>query len=139
LLLFWSGWLAGCGVTRAGDAADDAKLWQGTWKMVSCTWNGQPQPGDVEWVVEGGYYRIRLDRQLHADHYPFRLDANQKHIDVNHHDTPQGTYGGKLKGIYTISGDSLRVCYDLTGRRYPESFDAGPGSQQVLYQFQRVP
>jgi hypothetical protein len=42
-----------------------------------------------------------------------------------------------LKGIYQISGDSLTVCYDLTGQRYPTSFDAKPGSRQVLYHFRR--
>jgi uncharacterized protein (TIGR03067 family) len=139
LLVFWSCWLVGCGATQAADSAEDARLWQGAWRMVSCTWNGQPQVGDMQWIVEGDYYLMRTDRKTHEDHYPFKLDASQKHIDVNHHDTPQGTYGGKLKGIYEITGDSLKVCYDLTGRRYPNSFDAGPGSQQVLYQFRREP
>jgi uncharacterized protein (TIGR03067 family) len=91
----------------------------------------------MQWVVEGDHYTIRLEGQSHVDLYPFKLDASQKHIDVNHHDTPKGTYGGKLKGIYEITADSLRVCYDLTGSRYPKSFDARPGSRQVLYQFQR--
>ena len=45
--------------------------------------------------------------------------------------------GDRLKGIYEIQGNSLKVCYDLKGQRYPKSFDAGRGSAQVLYQFQR--
>jgi uncharacterized protein (TIGR03067 family) len=105
--------------------------------MVHCTWNGEPQPGDVQWIVQGDYYVIRLNQQTHTDPYPFKLDASQKHIDVDHHDTPKGTWGGKLKGIYEITGDTLRVCYDLTGGRYPKSFDAGPGSRQVVYGFRR--
>ena len=64
------------------------------------------------------------------------LDASNKHIDVFHHDTPPGTYGGKLKGIYEIN-DSLTVCYDLTAERYPKSLDAPRGSRQVLYKFRR--
>jgi uncharacterized protein (TIGR03067 family) len=137
LLAASSCWLAGCGATNAADTAEDTKLWQGTWKMDSCIWNGEPQKGDVAWLVEGDRYRIRMDRQTHEDPYPFQLDATQKHIDVNHHETPKGTYGGKLKGIYEVSGDTLRVCYDLTGSRYPKSFEAGPGSRQVVYQFHR--
>jgi uncharacterized protein (TIGR03067 family) len=129
--------LVGCVATQAADPADDTKLWQGTWKMVHCTWNGEPQPGDVQWIVQGDYYLIRQDQQTHTDPYPFKLDASQKHIDVDHHDTPKGTWGGKLKGIYEITGDTLRVCYDLTGDRYPKSFDAGPGSRQVVYEFRR--
>jgi len=136
LLIVWAACLAGCGGALAHDPADDAKLWQGTWTMVSCTWNGEPQPGDVQWIVAGDHYNIRLNGHLQNDPYPFTLGANG-HIDVNHHDTPPGTYGGKLKGIYQISADELTVCYDLTGAKYPSSFDAGRGSRQVIYKFRR--
>jgi uncharacterized protein (TIGR03067 family) len=62
-----------------------------------------------------------MNQQLNNDPYMVTLDASQKRIDVFHHETPPGTYGGKLKGIYVIDGDSLKVCYDLTGERYPTS------------------
>jgi uncharacterized protein (TIGR03067 family) len=139
LLVLWSCWLVGCGALGTADTARDARLWQGTWKMVSCTWNGEPQVGDMAWIVEGDYYRMRVNQKTNPDHYQFKLDASQKHIDVYHHDTPPGTYGGKLKGIYEISGNSLKVCFDLTGRQYPKSFDAGPGARQVVYEFRREP
>ncbi len=132
--------LAGCGVTHAANEAnqaDDTRAWQGTWKLVSCVANGESQMADLAWIVSGDRYTIRLNGQSAADPYPFKLNGKEKQIDVNHHDTPKGTYGGKLKGIYDIRGDTLRVCYDLKGQRYPKSFDAGPGSGQVLYDFQR--
>jgi uncharacterized protein (TIGR03067 family) len=71
----------------------------------------------MEWVVEGDRYRIRLDQRPNPDPYIFKLDANNKHIYVFHHETPPGTYGGSLRGIYQISGDTLMVCYDLTGQQ----------------------
>jgi uncharacterized protein (TIGR03067 family) len=129
--------LAGCGGNQAANEADDTRAWQGTWKLVSCTANGESQMADMQWIVNGDRYTIRLDQKSGGDPYPFKLDAKQKHIDVNHHDTPKGTYGGQLKGIYEVQGNSLKVCYDLKGQRYPKSFDAGRGSGQVLYQFQR--
>jgi len=129
--------LAGCRAISAADSADDTKKFQGTWKMVSCSYDGAPQKGEMEWIVEGDQYTIRLDGVSHQDPNMFKLDASSKHIDVFHHDTPPGTYGGKLKGIYEISGDSLTVCYDLTAERYPKSFDAPRGSRQVLYKFRR--
>jgi uncharacterized protein (TIGR03067 family) len=129
--------LAGCRSLSTSDSADDIKKWQGTWKLVSSTYDGQPQMADMEWVVEGDHYNIRLNGQLHEDPNTFKLDAGRKRIDVFHHETPAGTYGGKVKGIYQISDDSLTVCYDLTGQQYPESFETKPGSRQVLYQFRR--
>ena len=119
-------------------AADDKQQWQGTWTMVSCIANGESTEGNVQWVVSGDAYKIRLDGKLASDPYPFQLDQSKKRIDVNHHDTPQGTYGGQLKGIYEIKGDTLKVCYDLKGQRYPTSLAAGPASGQVLYQFRRA-
>jgi uncharacterized protein (TIGR03067 family) len=129
--------LAGCGIAPAADKADDTRNWQGTWKMVACTANGESQSGDVQWIVSSDHYNIRLDGNTGTDPYPFQLDPSHKRIDVHHHDTPKGTWGGHLKGIYEIKGDSLKVCYDLKGQQYPQSFDAGQGSGQVLYQFQR--
>lgn len=137
LLVLSSCLLTGCGAASVADPAEDARQLQGTWKLVSSTWNGEPQMADMQWVVDHDHYTIRLDGKSHVDPHTFKLDATQKHIDVYHHEVPAGTYGGSLKGIYEITGDRLRVCYDLTGRQYPKSFDARPGSRQILYQFER--
>jgi uncharacterized protein (TIGR03067 family) len=130
--------LAGCGVSHAATDADDNRAWQGTWNMVACTYNGEPQSGDVQWIVKNDRYTIRLSGKTGTDPHIITLDARQKHIDVFHHDTPKGTWGGSFKGIYEIQGNTLKVCYDLKGERYPKSLEAGRGSGQVLYTFQRV-
>ena len=127
--------LAGCRVISAADSADDTKKWQGAWKLVACTYDGEPQMADMEWIVDGDRYTIRLNGHINEDPHMLKLDASRKHVDVFHHWTPPGTYGGKLKGIYEINGDSLILCYDLTGQGYPKSFDAKRGSRQVLYRF----
>ena len=129
--------LAGCRVASSADSAEDTKKLQGTWKLVSRTYDGEPQAGDMEWIVDGDHYHIRLNGVSNPDPYMFKIDASRKHIDVFHHETPPGTSGGSLKGIYEISDDSLTVCYDLTDQRYPESLDAKRGSRQVLYKFRR--
>ena len=130
--------LAGCSVNHAAATeADDARAWQGTWKLVACTANGESEMADLQWIVSGDHYNIRLKGHTGEDPYTIKLDPKQKQIDVFHHETPKGTWGGSLKGIYEIKGNSLKVCYDLKGQRYPKSFEAGRGSGQVVYQFQR--
>jgi uncharacterized protein (TIGR03067 family) len=136
-LVLFSFLLVGCRAPDAAETSHDASKWQGTWKLVSCTNEGQTQVADLQWIVDGDHYNIRLDQVTHTDPYPFKLDARRKRIEVIHHETPKGTYGGTLRGIYEISGNSLRVCYDLTGQHYPTSFEAPIGSRQVLYEFQR--
>jgi uncharacterized protein (TIGR03067 family) len=129
--------LSGCGVSHAAPQADDARAWQGTWRLVSCVANGETQKGNMKWIVAGDRYTIWVDGKSGGDPYTFKLDPRQKHIDVFHHDTPKGTYGGQLKGIYDLQGNVLKVCYDGKGQRYPTSFDAGRGSGQLLYHFER--
>ncbi len=133
-LLLLGSLLAGC---KSISTADDTQKLQGTWKLVVATYDGGLQMAEMEWIVNGDHYNIRLDRHLQEDPNFFKLDASRKQIDVFHHYTPPGTYGGKLKGIYEISGDSLKVCFDLTAQQYPKSFDAKRGSRQLIYEFRR--
>src|SRR5262249_17767496 len=92
------------------DPSEAARQWQGTWKLVSAIWNGEPQKGDVRWLVDADRYTVRLNG-ADLEHNKFKLDPCQKHIDVFHHEVPKGTYGGSLKGIYEIAGDNLKVTY----------------------------
>jgi uncharacterized protein (TIGR03067 family) len=120
----------------AAATAEDTRQWQGTWTLVSATWNGESQTADAKWVVDGDHYTVRHNGS-DAEVDPFKLDGCNKHVDVHHHDTPKGTYGGSLKGIYEIKADRLRVAYDPTARQYPTSFESKPGSRQVSYEFRR--
>jgi uncharacterized protein (TIGR03067 family) len=138
IIVLFIGLLAGWSASYASPTTDDTQAWQGTWKLVSCVANGTPQMADMQWIVSGDQYTIRLDGKTGGDPYMIKLDPQQKHVDVFHHDTPPGTYGGKLKGIYDVEGNSLKVCYDLKGQKYPTSFDAGRGSAQVMYEFKRA-
>ena len=137
----FAGSLLGCGSSPSENPAaaevDDRRALQGTWRMVSCIADGESQTANLEWIVDGDHYTIRLDGKPHNDPYFFSVDPKRKRIDVHHHDTPKGTYGGHLKGIYSIQENGFKVCYDLKGENYPDSFEAERGSARASYQFQR--
>jgi hypothetical protein len=40
-------------------------------------------------------------------------------------------------GIYEVTDDTLKVCYDLTGNGRPDSFKAAKGSRRACYYFER--
>jgi uncharacterized protein (TIGR03067 family) len=117
----------------AANPAADLNAWQGTWTLVTVVNDGESETHDLQWVVKGNEYHIRLDGQLNSDPYFITLDPSRGRVDLFHHDTPPGTYGGKMKGIYKISGDTLTVSYDLTGTNHPDSFDAPPGSRRAVF------
>ena len=43
----------------------------------------------------------------------------------------------RMKGLYEVSPDRLRVVFDPTGRDYPQSFDIPPASTFTTFVFQR--
>lgn len=129
--------LVGCNWILPSSSSDDMKALQGTWTLVSATNNGAPMSADMQWIVDGDSYTVRYNQQTDPTPVKITLDGSRKRMDAVHHETPAGTYGGKFKGIYELSGNTLRVCYDLTGTSYPSSFDAGPGSRRVIYVFRR--
>jgi uncharacterized protein (TIGR03067 family) len=130
--------LTGCAPGYASDEGDDRQAWQGTWTLVSCVANGKPRKEDVQWIVDGDRYNIRHNGTTYKVPYKFKLDPKTKHVDVFHHETPKGTFGGKYKGLYEVRGDTLTVCLDPKGQRYPRSLDAPRGSGLVIYEFRRA-
>ena len=125
------------------NTADDHQNLQGTWKMDSAVYNGQPMMNDVRWVFDGDYLTIVLKGNYQGGvRSPYQLGTGDRPntILIKYFDNPlasKGYYGGSYTGIYKLSGDKLRVCYDLTGRQYPKSFDAGKGSLRMTYEFTR--
>ena len=94
---------------------------------------------DVRVIVKGDTYTVVTRSQ--DEQSRFTLGTGGPHtILIKHHDNPlasQGFYGGTLTGTYELSGNTLRICYDLTGKRYPTGFEAPKGSRQVVYEFTR--
>jgi len=122
---------------------EDHEKLQGAWKMDRSTFNGQTLIDDVRWIFDGdhmtivlhGYYEggLRTGFQLGTGDTP-----NTILIKVfNNPLAYQGFTGGSFTGIYKLSGDKLRVCYDMTGLKYPNNFDAGKGTNRMSYEFTR--
>ena len=124
-------------------SADDQQKLQGTWKMERAMFNGQPMMNDVRWVFDGDHMTVVLKGNYDAGvKASFQLGTGDRPntILIKSFDNPlanQGYYGGSYTGIYKLSGDKLRVCYDMTGRQYPKSFEAGKGSLRMTYEFTR--
>jgi uncharacterized protein (TIGR03067 family) len=123
-------------------AGDQQKL-QGTWKMDRATFNGMPMMNDVRWVFDGDQVTVVLQGNYQGGvkaHYQLGTGESPNTMLIKYFNNPfaaQGYAGGSYTGIYKVSGDKLRVCYDMGGRRYPKSFDAPKGSGFMTYEFTR--
>jgi uncharacterized protein (TIGR03067 family) len=131
--------MMGCKSGGAYNPEQDAKKMQGTWKVTGAFENGEKASGDATLTIRGDKYTMSANGV--DEESTFTLGTGGPHtIRVFHHENPlasQGYYGGTLTGIYELSGDRLRICYDGTGRTYPQSFDASAGSHRLIFEFAR--
>ncbi|HET9179714.1 MAG TPA: TIGR03067 domain-containing protein [Terriglobia bacterium] len=128
------------GVSPTHTPPDDAKKLQGTWKLTRAIFSGERLSGDASLTIHGDQYIMIYEGNLTPS--VFKLGtAGPNTIWVFHHDesplASQGFWGGTLTGIYELSGDRLRICFDLTGRIYPKTFAAGKGSGQGIFEYKR--
>ncbi len=45
--------------------------------------------------------------------------------------------GKTIPAIFDLAGDTLKICYDLSGQARPTEFKSSPGTQQFLATYQR--
>jgi uncharacterized protein (TIGR03067 family) len=157
LLLGVAGGVGGCkpdggsnSSLRVEAAGEDARLWQGAWKLVSATHAGQTEVLDGGWQVHGDRYDVTLGGKT-DEHWQFTLDPGAKQFESlatwgatgSHQDyliatgNTDETCVCRMKGLYEVSPDRLRVVFDPTGRQYPRSFDVPPESLFTIFVFQR--
>ena len=125
----------------AADPADDARSLKGTWQPVKAELGGQSVPAEmlkaISLKLEDGKYEVSVSGQIDKGTYLIDSTARPKTI------TPTGTSGsdnGKtFPAIYALAGDTLRVCYDLSGAGRPKEFKTSGGDQFFLVTYQRKP
>jgi len=113
---------------------DDKKALQGSWVIVSAELAGQPLPDEMKadkLVLDGYSYRYR------NDHGEIKLVPAEgvKAMDVIGKEGPNK--GKTLPAIYKLDGDSLTICYDLTGKARPTQFKTEAGTMQLLITYKR--
>jgi uncharacterized protein (TIGR03067 family) len=117
------------------DAKDDAKAMKGVWLPVSADLGGQPFPDallkSMKLTLTDGKYSVQVGPSL--DEGTFVLDATKKPatMDITGKEGPNK--GKTLLAIYELDGDSLKVCYDLSGKARPTEFKAAPKIFLVVY------
>jgi uncharacterized protein (TIGR03067 family) len=129
---------------RADDKADvekELKKFQGTWTFASVEAGGKEAPADdfkgMTVTFEGDRYTVKKgDEVIQAGTQKLDPSQSPKAIDVK---VAEGLNKGALMlGIYEISGDTLKVCFDPEGKRRPTEFKSASGSQTFVAVHRRV-
>jgi uncharacterized protein (TIGR03067 family) len=123
---------------RADDRADvekELKKFQGTWTFESVVAGGKEVPiaefKGVTVTFEGDKYTVKKgDQVIQAATQKLDPSKSPKTLDVTVAEGPNK--GAVMLGIYEISGDTLKVCFDPEGKKRPTEFASTSGSQTLV-------
>ena len=109
---------------------------EGAWIPVVAELGGKTLPEeflkDTKLVLTAGNYTYI------NDHGAYKLIPSEKlkALDISGKEGPN--QGKTLLAIYELTGDTLRICYDLEGKTRPSEFVTKAGTQQLLVSYKRA-
>jgi len=129
--------------TNGGIWDEDLDRLHGIWRMVDVEYDGERNSGESKnysWDFRVDEYTINYKGnfeelwvvEVNSSRQPKTIDGTGKATKI-----APITSGKKLMGIYEVTDDTLKVCYDLTGNGRPDSFKAAKGSRRACYYFER--
>jgi len=125
--------------TLAVGSPDDAKAVQGSWKPVSAELAGQPMPDavlkSISLKLENGNYEVFVGTA--PDKGTYTLDASTQPRSMTVTGTEGPNHGKTFPAIYELNGDTLRICYDLSGAKRPTEFKSVAGTKLYLVTYNR--
>jgi uncharacterized protein (TIGR03067 family) len=123
----------------AADERSDDKAIEGTWLPTKAELAGQPwseaQVKSFFLKLSNGEYEVSVERQLDRGRYALDAKATPKSMTITGTDGPNK--GKTFLCIYELSGDTLRVCYDLSGKKTPTEFATAKGTPLYLVTYTR--
>jgi len=121
-----------------GDQADLNAL-QGNWKPVSAELAGQPMADTVLNSLSLRLYRGRYEAFVGStpDRGAYSLDPTSRPRGMTVTGTDGPNKGKTFPCIYELQGDTLRICYDLSGTKRPTDFKTLAGTKLYLATYAR--
>jgi len=117
----------------AADPKDNDSI-QGTWLPSAAELGGKMFPEDLrksmKLVVKDGDYTVTVEKGTDKGTVKLNPKAKPKEIDITGTDGPNK--GKTFLAIYERDGDTLRICYDLSGKSRPTEFKSTEGTQLFL-------
>ena len=124
--------------TQAGDDQADSKALQGTWLPASAELAGKPFPEQfrksLKLNIKDDRYTVMAEQK---DEGTLKLDAGKTPRTMEIQGTEGPNKGKTIPAIYKIDGDSLTICYNLSGKDYPTEFKSKPGTKLFLVEYKR--
>jgi uncharacterized protein (TIGR03067 family) len=123
----------------AANSNDDTNALQGKWRPVKAELGGQPMADDVLKIIslkmDNGKYEVFVGDEPDRGTYSVDSTTEPKAITVVGTDGPNK--GRTFPAIYELNGDTLRICYDLSGAKRPTEFKSATDTKLYLVTYSR--
>ncbi len=120
--------------------ADDEKaLLDGIWLPVAMEFAGQPFPEEarqgIVLEIAGEAYTVTVGKEV--DKGTVKVDAAATPVTIDIVGVVGPNKGKTILGIVAVEKETLRVCYDFSGKDRPTEFTTAAGTQQFLVTYER--
>jgi len=130
---------AGLLTVLPGCSRDDATAVQGSWTPAKAELGAQPMPDailkSISVKLENGKYEVVAGDI--PDRGTYTLDSTSQPKGMTIKGTEGPNQGKTFPAIYELNGDTLRICYDLSGEKRPTEFKTVAGTQLYLVTYSR--
>lgn len=126
------------GLPVLADGKDEPKA-DGTWTVAAAELAGKKMDELVKGtklVIKDGKYTVTTDGA--TDKGTVKVDASAKPRTMDVTGTEGPNKGKTILAIYELDGDTLNVCYDLSGKARPTAFETKPNTALFLAVYKRV-
>jgi uncharacterized protein (TIGR03067 family) len=119
--------------------AKDGDAIQGAWLPATAEFGGKMFPDEVrnsiKLVIKDGTYTVTTGPNVDKGTIKLNPSAKPKALDIAGTDGPNK--GKTILAVYELDGDTLRICYDLSGKGRPTEFKTKEGTQLFLVTYKR--
>ena len=120
-------------------SADDQKALQGEWIPIKAELAGQPMPEAVLKTISLKLAKNDYEALVGTkpDKGTWTIDSGVKPKGMKIVGVKGPNAGKTFPAIYELTGDTLRVCYDLSGAKRPTEFKTKPDTKLYLVTYKR--
>lgn len=117
------------------------KALQGAWAFESHILGGESAPADVlksaVITFEGDKFTVKIGDKV-AQAGTHKVDASKKPCTVDATVAEGEGKGTTMLGILELDGDTMKVCFDIEGKKRPERFESPDKSRHAVMVMKRV-
>lgn len=122
----------------ADDSKKDPAKIEGTWLAKSAELGGKKLSKkfteNLKLTLKEGEYEVQAESPDRGT-VTYKDSADPKEMDIKGTEGPNK--GKTFLAIYELSGDTLKICYDLSGKSRPAEFKTEPKTQLFFVTYDR--